>query len=227
MKSFIAVLVLTITIFTAITAFTGCARRYNASDIYNRGYAEYVSGNCTSAIGYFKWSLDLQKEYSDPMLGLARCYLEMARRNLTSGDPDAAMHDLEEALYWANLAINADPGNPLVTQIRVQVLNKRGETEEAIKAAQWGTQVQGATAQSLLLVAQTYIDAAAYDEAELALKQAIAVEPGYVQAHLQAGKFYERIGKTDQALFHFEEAYRLDPTNTDAQLKIAELSTQP
>jgi tetratricopeptide (TPR) repeat protein len=233
-KSFISVHILRITTKTSIVALlltvvaiislSGCARRYNAVELYNRGFSEYVSGNCTGAIGLYKWSLKINEEYPDPMIGLAHCYMDSACDNLNNGYPGEAMHDLEEALYWSNLAVNADPGNPIVTQTRMRVLDMRGETEQAIQAGQWGTNVQGDTAQSFLLMARAYIKNGAFDEAELAIKQALAVEPNSVQTHIEAGRFYELVNKPDIALFHYEEVYKLDSTNTDAQLKIAELT---
>jgi tetratricopeptide (TPR) repeat protein len=207
-----------------LSGLGGCARHYKASDIYNRGYAEYMSGDTTKAIGYYKWALEIKKEYAPAMLGLAQCYLEEAKKNLREENTGASMHDLEEALYWCNLATDADPGNAEVTQTRVKILSMRGEVEDAIKTAKWGTRVQGQTSQSLILMARTYIEVGSYDEAEIAIKQAIAVDPNNVQAHILAGKFYEKIGKSDKALYHYEEAFRLDPTNAEVEELITKQS---
>jgi tetratricopeptide (TPR) repeat protein len=207
--------------------FPGCARHYKGTDIYNRGYAEYASGDTTKAIGYYKWALEIRKEYPAPMLGLAQCYLEEAKKNIRLNNTGAAMQDLEEALYWCNLALDADPGNAEVTQTRIKVLSVRGEAENAIKTAKWGARVQGQTSQSLILMARTYIEVGSYDEAETAIKQAIAVDPNNVQAHILAGKFYDKIGKSDKALYHYEEAFRLDPTNKEVEGLITQQSASP
>lgn len=206
-----------LTILTAAALLSGCSRKYDPVETYNRGYAEYVGGNCTRAIGYYKWALEIKKEYSAPMIGLARCYLEMAIKNFADNNPGAAMHDLEEALYWSNLAVDADPGNPQVTQVRVEILKLRGEIEAAVRTAQWGTKVQGPNAKSLLLMAKTYVDVGAYDEAQVAIRQAIAVDPYNVDVRTQAAKFYEKLGKPELAREQYEEIYRLDQANPEAQ----------
>ncbi len=212
----------------AAALLSGCSRTYDPVETYNRGYAEYISGNCTRAIGYYKWALEIKKEYSAPMIGLARCYLEMAIKNFEENNPGAAMHDLEEALYWSNLAVDADPGNPQVTQVRVEILKMRGEIEAAVRTAQWGAKVQGPNAQSLLLMAKTYMEVGAYDEAQVTIRQAIAVDPYNVDVRTQAAKFYEKIGKPDLAREQYEEIYQMDQANPDVLDKLdSETARQP
>ena len=216
-----------LTILTAAALLSGCSRKYDPVETYNRGYAEYVGGNCTRAIGYYKWALEIKKEYSAPMIGLARCYLEMAIKNFADKNPGAAMHDLEEALYWSNLSVDADPGNPQATQVRVEIMKMRGDIEAAVRTAQWGTRVQGPNAKSLLLMAKTYMDVGAYDEAQVAIKQAIAVDPYNVEVRTEAAKFYEKLGKPDLAREQYEEIYQMDQTNQDAQNKLTDKSAMP
>jgi len=208
---------------------SGCVlqRQYNATEAYDQGMAEYYSGNYTSADQYFKWALDLKKEYGSAMVGRAQCQLQFAKENFASHNTGAALLNLEEALYWANLAVDGDPGNPRSTQVRVDILKLKGQIERGIKTAQWGVNVQGPNADSLLLMAKTYEDAGSYDEAEVAYKQAIAVAPGNVEVRVKAGRFYEKIGKRDLALIQYEEAWQLDPSNEDVQIKISELGGVP
>jgi tetratricopeptide (TPR) repeat protein len=209
-----------LTILVTASLLTGCSRKYDPVETYNRGYAEYVSGNSTRAIGYYKWALELKKEYPAPMIGLARCYHEMAMKNFADGNPGAALQDLEEALYWANLAIDAAPGNAQATQVRVEIMKLRGDVEAAVRTAQWGTRVQGPNAKSLLLMAKTYMDVGAYDEAQVSIRQAIAVDPYNVEVRKEAAGFYEKLGKPDLAREQYEEIYRLDQANQNAQKKI-------
>jgi tetratricopeptide (TPR) repeat protein len=205
---------------------SGCVlqRKYNAKDIYERGLTEYAAGNYTQAAGDFRWAMDLKKEYSGPMIGLAQCQIRFACENFDKKNTGAALQNLEEGLYWINLAVDADPGNPQVTTVRTQILKMKGEIEQVVRTAQWGVSTQGPNADSLLLMAKTYQEVGSYDEAEVAYKQAIAVAPTSVKARVQAGQFYERIGKRDLALQQYEEAYRLEPTNSDVQEKITQLS---
>ncbi|MFA5864151.1 MAG: tetratricopeptide repeat protein [Phycisphaerae bacterium] len=205
---------------------SGCViqRKYNAKDLYERGLTDYYAGNYSTAAGNFKWALDLKKEYSGPMIGLAQCQLHFARESFTKKNVGAALQNLEEGMYWINLAVDADPGNPQVTVVRVEILNLKGEVEQALKTARWGVNVQGPNPASLLLMAKSYTDVGAYDEAEVAYKQAIAVDPKNVDVRVKTGQFYEKIGKRDLALQQYEEAYRLDPNNSDVQIRITALS---
>jgi len=204
---------------------SGCVfqRKYDAKKIYELGLSEYAAGNYTQAAGHFRWAMDLKKEYSGPMIGLAQCQLRFACENFEKKNTGAALYNLEEGLYWINQAVDADPGNPQVTTVRTEIMKMKGEVEQVVRTAQWGVKVQGPNADSLLLMAKTYQEVGSYDEAEVAYKQAIAVAPTSIQARVQAGEFYEKIGKTDLALQQYEEAYRLDPTNNDVQVKIAQL----
>jgi len=53
------------------------------------------------------------------------------------------------------------------------------------------------------------------------------VAPGNVEVRVKAGRFYEKIGKRDLALIQYEEAWQLDPSNEDVQIKISELGGVP
>jgi tetratricopeptide (TPR) repeat protein len=205
---------------------SGCViqRKYKAKDTYERGMTEFYAGNYTTAAGYFKWALELKKEYAGPMIGLAQCQYQFAKENFTKKNTGAALQNLEEGLYWSNQALDANPGNPKVTEVRVQILALKGEIEQVVKKAKWGVNVQGPNPYSLLLMAKTYMEVGAYDEAEVAYKQAIAVAPQNVEARVQAGQFYEKIGKRELALQQYEEAYRIDPNNPDIQIRITQLS---
>jgi len=217
--------VLTVALLTMVLS-SGCVvqRKYSAKDTYERGLTEYYAGNYTTAAGYFKWALELKREYAGPMIGLAQCNYQFAKENFARKNTGAALQNLEEGLYWSNQALDANPGNPKVTEVRIQILALKGEIEQVVKTAKWGVNVQGPNPNSLLTMAKTYTDVGAYDEAEVAYKQAIAVAPQNVEARIQAGQFYEKIGKPELALQQYEEAYRIDPNNPDVQVHISQLS---
>ena len=60
------------------------------------------------------------------------------------------------------------------------------------------------------------LEANRLDEAVAALTAAIAVRPGYVEAHNNLGIALGSQGKLDQAIAQFEEALRLRPGFADA-----------
>lgn len=209
-----------------VVAISGCVlqRKYDAKDIYERGLAEYYAGNYTEAAGHFKWALEIKKEYAGPMIGLAQCHLHFAQENFAKKNTGAALYNLEEAMFQIDKALSADPGNPKVTEVRVEILKMKGEMEQTLRTASWGVNVQGPNPDSLMLLAKTYEDAGAIDEAETAYKQAMAVAPQDARVRIRAARFYEKIGKPSLALQQYEEAYRIEPTNSEVQIKISQLS---
>ena len=73
------------------------------------------------------------------------------------------------------------------------------------------------------MLAKTQLDLGDYDEAEIAYRQALAVAPDDINVQLQSAEFYEKIGKLDQALIHYENAYDLDNYYPNLLMKISRL----
>ena len=49
------------------------------------------------------------------------------------------------------------------------------------------------------------------DNALLAYKQAVAMEPGNARPHYELGLFYAKLNRREEAIDHLDQAYRLDP----------------
>ncbi len=112
----------------SVTVFVwGCSETQDPVKVYNRGARAYNNGDYVKAIGMFKLALQTHREYSLPMIGLAKCYLHFAREDLQQGNKVAARKDIEEAFYWITQAINADPANQVALETKQKILKFRSE----------------------------------------------------------------------------------------------------
>ncbi len=57
-------------------------------------------------------------------------------------------------------------------------------------------------------------------------QRALSLQPGFVDAHIAAGKTLTRLGRPREALSHLEEAVRLDPRNEVAHYRLAQAYRQ-
>ncbi len=105
----------------------GCSETTDPVKVYNRGARAYNRGDYVKAVGMFKLSLQNSREYSLPMIGLAKCYLHFAQNDIQQGNKIAALKDIEEAHYWIIQAINADPANEQALKTKEQILKFRKE----------------------------------------------------------------------------------------------------
>ena len=114
-------------IVLSIIVLAGCSETQDPVKVYNRGAQAYNNGDYIEAVGMFKLALQSYREYSLPMIGLAKCYLHFAQDDIQEGNKVAANKDIEEALYWINQAINADPANNDALETKQKILKFRSE----------------------------------------------------------------------------------------------------
>src|SRR5579862_9762634 len=70
---------------------------------------------------------------------------------------------------------------------------------------------------------EKYAKAAKYQEAVIEFRNAIQIDPRFVDAHSKLAGAYLRLGNTEAAYREFTEAATLDPKNLDAQLQLSQL----
>ncbi len=209
-----------------VMVIVGCSEVNNYVKVYNRGVAAYNNGDYTKAIAMFKLSLEKEREYVPPMIGLARCYLNFAKREMKSNDLSAAIKDLEEALYWINQAIEAGPGNLKAIQTKIDILKVRGKVESAIKTAEWSATVAGPNASTLIMLGETYESIEDYDNAEKSYKQAIAVESENAKPYVKLAQLYEKLGRLEDAFEYYLKAYNIDNYYPGLLMKISKLKVE-
>jgi len=68
-------------------------------------------------------------------------------------------------------------------------------------------------------------NAGRFEQALVELRKALEIDPEQVEVHRSLAHVLERLGERESAVFHFEEAYRLDPTRPLGALEAARLLT--
>jgi len=119
-------IIVSLIVFSFIV-LAGCSETQDPVKVYNRGAQAYNNGDYIEAVGMFKLALQSYREYSLPMIGLAKCHLHFAQDDIQQGNKVAANKDIEEALYWINQAINADPANQDALETKTKILKFRSE----------------------------------------------------------------------------------------------------
>lgn len=216
--------VLLIMVSVAACLAGGCSEIRDPVKLYNMGVDAYNAKKYSEAMSMFKWSQELHREFSPPMIGLARCHLVLAEQELARSSQLSAFRDLQDALYWSNQAINADPGNLDGFRTKIAVLKAMGRAESAIQTAEWAAKNVGPSAKTMLMLARTYLDLKEQDQAEEALKRGLGIWPEDTELTLELAKLYDKTGRLKQALAYYEQLYRLDPTyDPELLMRIAEL----
>jgi tetratricopeptide (TPR) repeat protein len=190
----------------------GCSgKEKDPVKIYNAGVREYNAGNYPEAIGMFKWAMERKgPEWHRPQQGLAKCYLALARKELSAGNYYGAYSDLEHAYRWAKGAVDAGPGNSENSRVKVEILKAMGEVEGCIAAARDASALAGPSAHTLLMLAETYMEMSDLDNAEIAMHQAYVLDPKNVNTLMFIGRLYDKSNRYDQALEYYEKAYSID-----------------
>ncbi len=119
-----------LSIMMGVVLLAGCSETQNPVKVYNRGTQAYNNGDYVEAVGMFKLALQSSREYSLPMIGLAKCYLHFAKEDIQQGNRIAARKDIEEAHYWIMQAIDADPANPQAINTKNDIIKLRNELSQ-------------------------------------------------------------------------------------------------
>ena len=68
---------------------------------------------------------------------------------------------------------------------------------------------------------QAYFEEGQYKSAVLELKNALQIDPRYIDAQMQLAQTYMKLGDAGETFRAYSRVAELDPNNADAQLKIA------
>jgi tetratricopeptide (TPR) repeat protein len=229
MKQYRIYFVLVLSSLSSIILPGGCSKAEDPIELYNLGVDAYNNRNYPQAMSMFKWSHEKNREFSLPMIGMAKCHLALAKQELADHSRTAALQDLEESLHWTNQATNADPGNMEGFRTKIAVLHALGQAESEVETAQWAAKNAGPSAKTILMLAETYIQLGDLENAEKALTHGLGLWPGNADINAELGELYENTDRSALALKYYEQAYRLDPSaRRDLVTKIAQLkATSP
>lgn len=178
---------------------------------------------------------------------LALTYVSMGRKNLaipefeklSQSNPSNAVYpywlsrltyrktDLQHALSYAQQAVRLDPGSVKAQDQLGLCYAGLGQYEDAIRAYKEAIRLN--EGQSLhwpwpaMNLGTLYLQLERLDDAEVALRQSLAVEPQFPVAHLKLGRVLEKKNRCPEAIGELKEASRLDPTYPEPHYALARI----
>jgi Flp pilus assembly protein TadD len=129
--------------------------------------------------------------------------------------------------YFFGLAIETYPGYMAAIQQKAEVLEMKGQYEDAVRLAIWAKDNVGTDRGQLIMLAQKLAEGGDYDNALVRLKQAVALDPHDAYANAELGRFYVMIGRRDDGIDALQRAYRLNPSEPGVIDLLAELGFAP
>ncbi len=97
--------------------------------------------------------------------------------------------------------------------VKSKALELKGQFDAALANAEWAAEFVGPAAAQFVFLAKGLEARGKVDEAFLRYRQAVAVEPENVEAHLAFARFLLKGDNEPAAVHHLQEAYLIDPTN--------------
>ena len=189
---------------------TGCTSsfdRYRAE-----GTRRLAQGRFASAKGLFQEAHQMVPENVDNLCDLALCYRGIARDYQVREDARAAVREIDRAINFYDRALQSYPGHRQALLGMNEALEMRGLYAEALQTAKWASAVVGPSAEQQLFLANEYAERGDADQALLAYRQAVAMEPNNPLPHRAIGLFYIRLERKQEGIDHLHRAFRLDPT---------------
>ncbi len=138
---------------------------------------------------------------------------------------DAALYrsaeDHQIASYLAARWISAnDPGSYRGHQLRAQLHESRGETEEAIREYGQAIALKPDLQNVHFAVGSLYWAARRFDEALAELQAELEINPNHPDAHYEIADILREAGRDAEAKVHLLECIRIEPQMLDAHLAI-------
>jgi len=208
----------------ATLTVTGCGGPTDEiRDLNAKGLAEYRAGRYTDAVAIFKKSAEKDRERPEASVYIADCYLAMSQERFKDGNIRGALRWCDSAIGQYDSAVSAFPGYSRAVQGKADALKLKGKHEAALAVADWAAKNSGLQSTKLILKGREYAQESDMDQAQLAFRQAVAVEPNNAAAHAELGLFYLRCGNKADAQEHLRRAYELDRTTPGVTEALAQL----
>jgi tetratricopeptide (TPR) repeat protein len=184
----------------------------SAQKFYDEGLQDYRRGDTEAARGMFRAAVYKAPEMQQAAYYLARCARADAERKFDERDIAAAMRELDEAVFYYGQAIESYPGYAAAVEEKASALELMGRYDEALRLSIWAKDNAGRTIRQLVNVAVQLEQRGDVDAALTKYRQAIAIEPDSALAYAEMGRFFVRMGRTDDGVEALETAYRLNPS---------------
>jgi tetratricopeptide (TPR) repeat protein len=118
--------------------------------------------------------------------------------------------------------IAADPSDPDAYIRYARFLQSSGDLEEAEEILQVGRTKANRSARLLVALAGVQEDRRQLAKAEATVREALAVDPDFVPAHLLMGHLKFRLGMPQHGLRSYRTAHELAPTEPEPQVRLVE-----
>lgn len=206
-------------------ALSGCTRP-TFNRLMAEGRDDLRLGSYPDAIAMFKQADRVKPGSPEPAYYMGVCNLRQADERFQRGNLAGALTYCDRALADFDAAVAAHPGFSRAVDGKADALRLKGRNQAAMDLAEWVAANSGPQAFKLTESARLYVQSGDYDNAELAYRKAMKIEPRSAAVFAEAGLFYYRCGNKSRAIHALTQAQRLDPSirgigTTLAQLGVA------
>ena len=121
---------------------------------------------------------------------------------------------LDDAVKWYGKAIQAGPTGPELQAAHANlglVLEKLGETDEAIRHWKEALKLDGTDAPTRTLLAAAYLSKSQFAEAAQEYRDVVKLDPKDAGSYNNLGFALEKGGKTDEAILAYKQAIEINP----------------
>ena len=164
---------------------------------------------------------------ADNLHDVGVCSVMLAREKFAQQNYAAAMREVDDAIAYYARAIDAAPGHQASLEGKRIALKLKGQFDEALEHAEWAAEFVGPSAKQYVLLARELVQRGDDDAALLRFRQAVAIEPRNAEAHRAFAKFLLAYDNEPAAVYHLQQAYRLDPADPWVIAKLAERKALP
>jgi tetratricopeptide (TPR) repeat protein len=182
----------------ATTTEAAPAQADPATLAYNEGVALWNKGEEAAAIAKIEEAVGLNDSLTAGHIALAKMY--------------GKTKNWDKAIVAGNKALEVDSDQPEIAAVLAEAYEKKGDKA---KAAEFRKKAPANPA-ALFNEAARMINAGNDAGAEGYLKQALAADEKFAQAHYELGMVYARLGKNAEAKTHLQAYLDLEPKGKDA-----------
>lgn len=194
-----------------VPVLVGCGPSYR--ELRMDGQRVMVRGEFGPAYYLFEMADQKRRNQVLNLHDMGFCGVMLARQRFDHINYAAAMLQLDRSIECYNRAIDAHPGHQASLVGKNIALELMGQFEEALEHAEWAAKFVGPSARQHLFLAEEFEQRGDVDAALLRYRQAVAMEPRNATAHTAIARFLLKHNNENSAVWHLQQAYRLNPRN--------------
>ena len=206
-------------------ALPGCGPTYRG--LRHMGQSAVLRGDFGPARHFFLQAEEKRPRRVENLHDLGVCSAVLARQKFEQMNHAAAFREVDDAIDYYRRSIDVHPGHQASLEGLNVALELKGQFDEALEQAHWAAEFVGPSARQQIFLARELEQRGDVDGARLRYRQGVAMEPRNPEAYVAMAWFCLRHGNESAAVFHFQEAYRLDPGDADVLEQLAIRSAVP